>query len=183
MLQLVKLEAKYRPLLEDMMAEWLAAGEEIIPGAIAKHDYHDFDAYLLGLDIKEPTPNRVPNSTFFALDTERERLIGAVSIRHWLNDALLRRGGHIGDGVRPSERRKGYGRAIVGLALEKCREMGITRVLMTCDKNNVASAKAIQKNGGLLENEIEDQGKIFQRYWISLDKENDNGRQNCSALD
>lgn len=172
MLKLVKLEAKYRPLLEDMMAEWLAAGEEIVPWAIAKHDYRDFDAYLLGLDIKEPTPpGLVPDSTFFALDTERERFIGAVNIRHRLNDRLLRAGGHIGDGVRPSERRKGYGTAVVGLALEKCRELGIMRVLMVCDKDNIASAKTIQKNGGVLENEIEDRGELVQRYWINLGRE------------
>ncbi len=169
MLKLVRLKAEYRPLFEDMMEEWLAAGEEIIPGAIAKHDYRDFDGYLSKLDIKEPTPpGLVPDSTFFALDTEQGRFVGAANIRHRLNDTLLRTGGHIGDGVRPSERGKGYGTEIVRLALEKCREMGIMQVLMTCDKDNIASARTIQKNGGVLENEIEDQGKIVQRYWISL---------------
>ena len=77
-------------------------------------------------------------------------------------------GGHIGDGVRPSERRKGYATEQIRLALQKCKELGIDRVLMTCEDWNVGSAKSIINNGGILENEIEVEGKIFQRYWIDL---------------
>lgn len=57
---------------------------------------------------------------------------------------------------------------MIGLALEKCRELGITRVLITCDKDNVGSAKSIQRNGGVLEDERLLDGKIVQRYWIDL---------------
>lgn len=91
-----------------------------------------------------------------------------MNIRHYLTDALLYTGGHIGDGVRPSERRKGYATAMIALALDECRKLGLDRVLMTCDKTNVGSAKSIIKNGGVLENEVLDDGVLEQRYWIDL---------------
>ena len=85
-----------------------------------------------------------------------------------MNDSLLISGGHIGDGIRPSERNKGYGTKMIALALEKCKQMNITKVLMVCDKDNIASSKTIIKNGGILENELNDEGVIIQRYWINL---------------
>ena len=77
-------------------------------------------------------------------------------------------GGHIGDGVRPSERRKGYATAMIALALDECRKLGIEKVLMVCNKENTGSAKSIQNNGGVLENEINVEGETVQRYWIQL---------------
>lgn len=91
-----------------------------------------------------------------------------MNIRHYLNDKLFETGGHIGDGIRPSERRKGYATAMIGLALEECRKLGIDRVLICCDKDNIGSVKSIQRNGGVLENEVEENGNIVQRYWIEL---------------
>lgn len=168
MLKLVRLEQKYRQQLADMLDEWNATGEEIIPYAIRKNDYHDFDFYLKHLEVADNTDNLVPDSTFFALDTERAVFVGAVNIRHYLNDALLLSGGHIGDGVRPSERRKGFATEMIRLALEECKKLGITRVLMTCDKDNIGSAKSIRNNGGVLENEIAAGDVVIQRYWIEL---------------
>lgn len=96
-------------------------------------------------------------------------MVGAVNIRHYLSEALLKNGGHIGDGVRPSERRKGIVTKMIGLALKECRRLGIENVLMVCSKDNIGSAKSIVNNGGVLENEIEVDGNIEQRYWIKLD--------------
>ena len=110
----------------------------------------------------------MPDSTFFCLDEERNIIVGAVNIRHYLNESLLLNGGHIGDGVRPSERRKGIATKMIALALEECKKLGIKRVLMVCDKENIASAKSIMNNGGILENEIVVNGVIEQRYWIEL---------------
>ncbi len=70
--------------------------------------------------------------------------------------------------IRPSERGKDYATAMISPALDECRKLGIDRVLMTCDKDNIASARSIIKNGGVLENEIEDNGHIIQRYRIQL---------------
>lgn len=168
MLKLVKLDEKYKRHLFEMMDEWTSSNEVIIPGSIVKIDYHYFDIYLKKLEIKVPERNLVPDSTFFCLDEERDIFVGAVNIRHYLNEGLLLGGGHIGDGIRPSERRKGFGTHMVGLALKKCKEMGIDKVLMVCDKENIASAKTIIKNKGILENEVKLNGKIIQRYWICL---------------
>ncbi len=169
MLTLIKMEEKYRPLLGDMMDEWTAAGEEIIPYAIRKCDYHDFERYLGSLEVHEETERLVPDSTFFCLDTDRQRLVGAVNIRHRLNERLLATGGHIGDGIRPSERGRGYGTRMIALALDECRKMGLDRVLMCCDESNPASARTIEKNGGVLENTLADpDGNLVRRYWIQL---------------
>lgn len=85
-----------------------------------------------------------------------------------MDERLLRNIGHIGGGIRPSERKKGYATLMLKLALEKCKEIGLTKVLLVCNKKNTGSAKAIQNNGGILENELLVDDKIHQRYWINL---------------
>lgn len=166
MLKLVKITETYREQLFDMMDEWTATGEKIIPYSIRKNDYHDFAQYLAQLDVDKPTDGLVPDSTFFALDTDTDTFVGAVNIRHYLSERLLACGGHIGDGVRPSRRGEGIGTQMIALALEACKRRGITRVLMVCNRQNIASARTIQKNGGVLENEVVIDGEILQRYWI-----------------
>lgn len=172
-LKLIKLSKGYEAQLREMMEEWISCQARHhtsdSPGTIFKNDYRNFDFYLEHLELKEPTEDRVPDSVFFLLDEERDRLLGAVNIRHYLNDSLLKEGGHIGDGIRPSERRKGYATEMIRLALIECKKLGIDKVLMTCDKDNIGSAKSIIKNGGVLENEfVNSEGVIEQRYWISL---------------
>ncbi len=172
-LKLIKLTKQYEKQLGEMIDEWREDQERNhtnkSPWAIFKNDYHDFDYYLEHLEHKTATEDRVPDSVFFLLDDERDRLLGAVNIRHYLNDFLLREGGHIGDGIRPSERRKGYATEMIRLALNEYRKLGIDRVLMTCDKDNVGSARSIVKNGGVLENEfVNSDGEVEQRYWIAL---------------
>ncbi|MDD5183455.1 MAG: GNAT family acetyltransferase, partial [Bacilli bacterium] len=108
-LKLVKLSDKYKKQLYAMMDEWTKLEKKIIPWAINKVDYHNWDNYLNSLEIKEFTNNYVPDSTYFCLDEDRNIFIGVVNIRHYLNEKLLKNGGHIGDGIRPSERNKGLG--------------------------------------------------------------------------
>lgn len=167
MLTLVKLCPEYKEQLFEMMQEY-EKNNLTIPFSICKNNYRDFDYYLSTLEIKEATDRFVPDSTFFCLDTEQKKFVGAVNIRHYLNDALLLSGGHIGDSVLPSQRRKGIATAMISMALDECRKLGISRVLMVCDKNNIGSVKSIQNNGGVLENEIVIDGIIVQRYWIDL---------------
>ena len=167
-LRLVKLEEKYRGHLNDMLDEWYSYDEEIIPYAIRKVDYHDFDTYVNSLELNQAKDGLVPDSTFFCLDEERDIFVGAINIRHYLNERLLLNGGHIGDGVRPSERRKGIATKMIGLALKECERLGIDKVLMVCNKNNIGSAKSIINNGGTLENEIYVDGEVEQRYWIKI---------------
>ena len=98
-LRLVKLDIKYKKHLNNMMEEWYATGEKIIPYAIRRLDYREFDNYMNSLEIQEDKEGFVPDSTLFCLDKERDIFVGAVNIRHYLNDSLLLNGGHIGDGM------------------------------------------------------------------------------------
>lgn len=167
-LRLVKASNQYCEQIKDMLDEWYETGEKIIPYAIRRTNYHDFAYYCENLEVRDTNSGMVPDSTFFCLDEDRNIIVGAVNIRHYLNESLLLNGGHIGDGVRPSERRKGIATKMIALALDECKKLGIERVLMVCDKENVGSAKSIQNNGGILENEIEVNGVMEQRYWIYL---------------
>lgn len=172
-IELVRLSYEYKELLFDMLTEWKADIEtnhtNSSPWMIFRNDFHDFDYYLENLEIKEGDESGwIPDTTLFCLDKDRNIFVGAVNIRHYLNEDLMRNGGHIGDGIRPSERRKGYATAMIALALEECKKLGINRVLMCCDKENIGSAKSIIRNGGVLENEIADDNHIAQRYWIQL---------------
>ncbi|MDR0916120.1 MAG: GNAT family N-acetyltransferase [Oscillospiraceae bacterium] len=128
----------------------------------------DYGAWLLKIayDMTTEHEGHVPATTYFSV--LGGKIIGTVQIRHYLNAELTVKGGHIGYGIAPSERRRGYGTAQLRLALEKCREMGITRVLITCAKENIASARTIQRCGGVLENEVDHEGGVIQRYWVEL---------------
>ena len=111
----------------------------------------------------------VPATTFFGLRKSDGLIVGILDVRHELTEGLLKNGGNIGYSVRPTERKKGYATMMLAAALEFCRELGLQRALVSCDRDNPASARVIVKNGGLLENEVpEDDGNILQRYWIEL---------------
>ncbi|HFJ9441734.1 MULTISPECIES: GNAT family N-acetyltransferase [Bacillus] len=112
--------------------------------------------------------NRVPSSQF--LSVEQGELIGFVNIRKRLNQELLRESGHIGYSIHPNKRRQGYATKQLKLALDEAQKLGLQKVLITCDKANIASAKTIQKVGGVLENEVVSShtGEIIQRYWVEI---------------
>jgi len=109
----------------------------------------------------------VPCDTYWAV--VGGRVVGQVRLRHRLIEALLKRGGHIGYEVRPSERGKGYATRILALTLDRARERGITRALVTCNHDNPASARVIEKNGGVFEDEVEFDGALNRRYWIDTE--------------
>ena len=111
--------------------------------------------------------NWVPCTTLLAY-SEENTLIGMINIRHRLNDYLLEFGGHIGYSVRPTARRQGVATQMLTQALEICRQLGIKKRLVTCDKTNIASAATIIKCGGILENEVFEGDALIQRYWIEI---------------
>ncbi len=95
--------------------------------------------------------------------TEDGEILGTIRLRHQLNELLLRDGGHIGYAVRPTARRRGVASRALALMLEECRARGISRVLLTCDDDNLASARTIEANGGVLEDVLDG----TRRYWIT----------------
>ena len=98
-----------------------------------------------------------------------EDLVGRVSIRFELNDYLAARGGHIGFGVLPAYRRRGFATEILRQALVLARSEGVSRVLLTCDDDNYGSAAVIERCGGVLESVRTSlpNDHAFRRYWIS----------------
>lgn len=158
---------------EQVMAyrkEFLAIDSRM-DGTCALNEYNDFDAWLANVrrySSPETTPaGKVPSTQYLALD-ENEHLVGMVNLRHCLNDYLLEFGGHIGYSVRPADRKNGYAIQMLKLALDEAKALGIDRVRIACDRYNIASAKTIQANGGVLDGERYDpqDSTLTQRYWI-----------------
>ena len=149
--------------------EFFDSNEKHIDGSCGFSKYDNFENWLeaiVRMQTEAPT-GFVTCSTYFAIVDDE--IVGMTSIRHTLNDALRFDGGHIGYSVRPSQRRRGYATQILALALEKCYELNITSVLVTCLKSNVGSAKTIINNGGILDSEFLDaEGNMSKRYWITL---------------
>lgn len=123
----------------------------------------EWEEERLGKNLK---PDRVPQTTYWLV--EGDEFIGRVAIRHRLNERLEQMGGHIGYIIRPSKRGQGYGTMILRLALEKAREMGLSRVCITCDPANAASRKMIERCGGVRQDVITFEGAPVARYWIGL---------------
>ncbi|MBL8030014.1 MAG: GNAT family N-acetyltransferase [Candidatus Doudnabacteria bacterium] len=111
---------------------------------------------------------RVPSTTYWLV--RDLKYLGSVNIRHYLNKHLKRVGGHIGYEITLKERGKGYGNAILKLALKKAKRLGIDKALLTCDKSNIPSKKVIEYNGGRIIKSLFKQGKAPEklRYWIKV---------------
>jgi len=99
---------------------------------------------------------------------EDDTYLGAVALRHELNDFLFEAAGHIGYSIRPSARRRGLATWALARTLERARTMGLDRVLVTCDPGNTASARTIERSGGQLEDTRDTSDGPRRRYWITL---------------
>ncbi|MCC2337010.1 GNAT family N-acetyltransferase [Bacillus tropicus] len=155
----------------DFYNEWKDSGETMIPWVISK-DPSNFPAMVQELLDAHNGVNLpqswVPDSTYWLI-TDNNRIVGAVNIRHSLTEHLFNAGGHIGYGIRPSERRKGYATKLLELSLEKTKKLNITRALVVCDEGNTASEKTILHNGGVRDDDfIEEDGNVVRRFWIEL---------------
>ena len=170
-LALVPPDESWAAAVWDYKAEFEAVGD-VLAGTADLGVAADFASWLADLraDGSPDTvrPGRVPADTFLAVCRSDRRLVGMVNIRHTLNDYLFQFGGHIGYSVRPGERRKGYAKEALRLALNQCKVLRLDRVLVTCDSENEASARTIRANGGALENRVPEEDGFTDRYWIEV---------------
>ena len=123
---------------------------------------------LSDIDIANVPESRVPGLTYFYVREEDDKIIGMINIRLALNEFLRTEGGHIGYSIRPTERRKHYATEMLRAALKVCDVIGIKEVLVSCDKDNIASAGVIKNCGGILKHECYSDtfDEILQMYVI-----------------
>ncbi len=149
---------------EKYLLSYLAACRELQSAGITTNSFHNpdefsewkdnifqrFEKSSKGIDLPD---GYVPATTYWLVDGKK--YIGTGSIRHYLNESLKNFGGHIGYFIRPSQWNKGYGTIQLRLLLEKAHELGIENALLTCDVENIASARIMKKNGGRRIDQIE----------------------------
>ncbi|HOP12327.1 MAG TPA: GNAT family N-acetyltransferase [Oscillospiraceae bacterium] len=162
-------DLSFREQYEDMMREWLAFGSRLNPAAL-RNNGAPYETWLRWMNedrFEESCPEgAVPQTLYFAVRTDG-RLLGAVTIRTHLDDKFFLDGGYVGYGVRPSERRKGYAKKMLRLALGKLAESGVHDVLLTCAEDNIGSENTMRACGAVYENTITNEsGERVKRFWI-----------------
>lgn len=170
-IKLILPNLNFKNEIEEYKNEFILNGDSM-DGCAGLGNIESFEEWIQILkynsNISTVREGFVPSSTYMAIRESDNRIVGMIDIRHFLNDYLEKFGGHIGYSVRKSERQKGYAKKMLELALEKCKELNINRVLLTCSKDNIPSMKTILSQGGILENEVLEGERITCRYWIDL---------------
>lgn len=162
---------KATKISQDQYEDYLAAWDDttMVPFSASMRGA-DFEAQLALWTFEESeqvrTKGFVPAILYFL--TDGTRLYGAIHLRLELNDFLLAHGGHIGYGVLPEYRRRGYADRMMTLIRPFLKAEGLSKVLLTCDADNAGSNKTIQKHGGVLDNQVTFEGKLTNRYWIEI---------------
>ena len=152
---------------------FLAAEECSIPGSRGLHHYEKYEEWLWLVNECSKPDNMalgVQASTYFAVRKNDEKVVGCIELRHTLNEALAVSGGHIGFSVVPTERRKGYATQMLKQMLAEAKKIGLDKVLLTCDIDNIGSYKTIEACGGVREQEAPFvlDGEQYYKYWITL---------------
>ena len=138
---------------------------------LAHSTYADWLVKIMkDIDIANILDGRVPQFVYYYVNEENDRIIGMIAIRTGLNDFLRKEGGHIGYCIRPTERRKGHGTRMLREALSFCHWIGLHDIIISCDKDNVASAGIIKNCGGILDTEFYSDffKATVQRYHVSV---------------
>ncbi|MDR2338309.1 MAG: GNAT family N-acetyltransferase [Deltaproteobacteria bacterium] len=166
---LISPKESYESLWLDLIQEYNSLNETFVPNAITgeKSDYREYLNYLQEAGTRQDQ-NHVPSSTYFLMTDKEDRIYGVITIRHFLTEKLKLFGGHVGYGIRPSERGNGLGKKVLLLGLEKCMDLKINSVRVTCDKSNVRSARVIINAGGKLVQEYNNGTEIVQVYDIFI---------------
>jgi predicted acetyltransferase len=169
MLVLVEPALEHKDALLDAVREFHAAGEYDVTAEQLGARFEDLIHKLAAdRDPANAPPGEVAYEDFFLM--EGDVWIGKLTFRPTINAKYLHAGGHIGYEIRPSKRRQGYGTALLRLGLDKARERGLDRALLTCNEDNIGSRKVIEANGGQFENAVVVEGQTAKklRYWITL---------------
>ena len=154
-------------------SEHIDCGEHRIHGSCGLIHYDDFSEWLKNVREMEKirdSEQYVPSDTYLAIRKKDNRLVGMIQLRHYLNDSLKVSGGHIGYGIRPSERGNGYSIMQLNLVLNEARKLNITEVMITCGKKNITSVKTAVRCGAVFAKEFHDESinETIQQYWIKL---------------
>jgi len=170
MLKLIRPTIDYETQVMDYRNEFINNGDDMAGTSFLRNYecYKDWLEFVEDNENEKTKRTEVTASVFLAIRENDDLLVGIVNIRHALNDYLFKYGGHIGYSVSRNERRKGYAKEILRLALIECEKINLRRVLVACDASNIASAKTIKYCGGVLENEVYEDKELVQRYWINL---------------
>ena len=168
-IRFVKPDIKHKKAALDYLQEHLDNNETTLHGGAGLENIREYEDWLKFLNGEISNfEDRVDFTTYFAIDDTNNKIIGMIDIRHALNDSLKLYGGNAGYGVRPSERRKGYATMMLEKAIVFCKKLGIKRMLITCDKDNIASSKTIIHCGGQLDCEYIHNNVLIERYWIDI---------------
>jgi predicted acetyltransferase len=161
---LVAPDESHEKAYQEMMREWEAHGGRFNPNLLRSHGMA-YPNWLANIRNRARLDARgIPHILLFMVRPGQERIYGAALIRYCADDRIKTDGGHIGYGIRPSERKKGYATRLLGLALEKCRELGLKRASVVCPKDNVGSVEVARNNGGVPE--PEPPGRPAPGYWV-----------------
>ena len=171
---LVEPASQYAAAFIEMAEEFHAAGEhrydQLLPLLCS-----DFPAYVSQRQRwargENLPPGYVAEREFWLLEASTGRVLGAIRLRaKEMTPRLERIDGQIGYNIRPSARRQGYATRMLAMLLDQMKTEGWQRVLITCNADNIASARVIENNSGRLENQVieEETGKLISRYWIEL---------------
>lgn len=170
MAKLVYSDYQHETMMKDYLQETYAFGEKYVNGDGGCQFYQDYRKWIkrekqnhLGINLE---PGFVPATTYFYL--ENDQIVGTINLRHCLNNCLINHGGHIGYSILPSMRKKGYATAMLKEVIEICKRWEIYPILLTCNQENIASKKTIEKCGGKLENKYYDEKtkETVLRFWI-----------------
>ena len=166
----------------EYIEEHINAGSNI-NGSGGLHRYLDnYQGWLEKLEQDRkcvPNEQRVPAETYYLVREEDNKIIGMINIRLVLNERLQQCGGHIGYGIRPSERNKGYNKINLYLALLRCQNLGIKEVILDCDSSNLASSRTMESLGGIRIDEYYSEQEQCQvwRYIINVDESINNHKE------
>lgn len=154
-----------------------AENEDRFAGCISLEESKSVDEWIKICELRKreetcgEVGTTVPSHMYLAVRKKDNKVIGIIDLRHHINHPILGTwGGHCGYSVRPSERGKGYAKEMLRLNIQNAKALGIPKLLITCDVENIASEKTVLANGGVYEKTIDVDGCKMKRYWITVNK-------------